>query len=64
MHLEGACITCSSCVKVLGMTVDFDLKFDKHISDLGDKVSKKINALCQVTGYAFRKTKDCNENVC
>ena len=46
------------------MTVDFDLKFDKHISDLGDKVSKKINALCQVTGYVFRKTKDCNENVC
>ena len=25
--------------------------FDKHISDLCDKVSKKINALCRVTGY-------------
>ena len=27
------------------------LKFDKHISDLCDKVSTKINALCRVTGF-------------
>ena len=41
VHLEGACITSSSREKVLGITIDFDLKFDKHISDLCDKVSKK-----------------------
>ena len=41
VHLEGACITSSSREKVLGITKDFDLKFDKHISDLCDKVSKK-----------------------
>ena len=28
-----------------------EIKFDKHVSDLCDKVSKKINALCRVTGY-------------
>ena len=58
--LEGACIMSSSCEKLLGMTIDSDLKFDKyisdlkfdkHISDLCNKVSKKINALCRVTGY-------------
>ena len=51
VHLEGACIMFSSCEKLLGITIDSDLKFDKHISDLYDKVSKKINALCGVTGY-------------
>ena len=51
VHLEGACITSSSCGKLLGITIDSDLKFDKNISDLCDKVSKKINALCRVTGY-------------
>ena len=51
VHLERACITSSSCEKLLGITVDSDLKFDKHMSDLCNKVSKKINALRRVTGY-------------
>ena len=51
IDVQGACITSSSCEKLLGITIDSDLKFDEHISDLCDKVSKKINALCRVTGY-------------
>ena len=55
VHLEGACITSISCEKLLGITIDSALKFDKHISDLRDKVSKKkkkkIDALCPVTAY-------------
>ena len=51
VRLEGACISSSSCEKLLRITIDSDLKFDKRISDLCDKVSKKINALCRVTGY-------------
>ena len=51
VHLEGACITSSSCEKLLGITIDCDLTSDKHISDLCDKVSKKINTLCQVTAF-------------
>ena len=46
VHLEGACITSSLCEKLLGITIDSDLTFDKHISDLCNKVNKKINALC------------------
>ena len=42
---------CSSCENLFGITMNPDLKFDKHISDLCDKVSKKLNALCQVTDY-------------
>ena len=41
VHLEGACITPTSCEKLLGITIDSALKFDKHISDLCDKVTKK-----------------------
>ena len=36
---------------LLGITVESDLKFYKPIYDLCNKVSKKINALCRVTGY-------------
>ena len=42
---------CSSCENLFGITINPDLKFDKHISGLCDKVSKKLNALCQVTDY-------------
>ena len=34
VHLEGACVTSSSCEKLVGIRIDSDLKFDKHISDL------------------------------
>ena len=53
MHLERVCITSSSCGKLLGIKIDCDLKFDKYISELRDKVSKKTNVLveCRVTGY-------------
>ena len=44
LHLEGESITSSSCEKLRGIKIDSDLKFDKHIFDLGDKGSKKINA--------------------
>ena len=57
VHLEEACITPRSCEKLLGITIDPDLKLDKHISDLCHKCSKKINALCRVTGYTSLETR-------
>ena len=51
VHLEGACITSSSCKKLLGITKDSDLKFDQNISDLCNKGSKNINALCRIRSY-------------
>ena len=32
------------------MTINSDLKCDKHIYDLCDKVRKKLNALCRIEG--------------
>ena len=51
MFLERACITSNSCENLIGITIDSDLKFGKHISDLCNKVSKNTHALFQVTGY-------------
>ena len=51
MLLEGACITSNSREKVIGITIDFDLKFGKVISDLCNKICKNTNALYRVTGY-------------
>ena len=51
VHLEGACIGFGLCENFLEITIDSNLKFDKRVSDLCDKVSKKINASCRVTGY-------------
>ena len=51
MCIEGACVTLSSCEKLLGITNSSDLKFDKDISDLCDKVNENRNTWCRVTGY-------------
>ena len=50
MHLEETQVTSSSSEKLLGITIDSDLKFDRHISNLYNRVTKK-NALWRVTGY-------------
>ena len=50
----GLYYTSSLCEKLIGIIIASDLKFDRHISDLCYKVSKKVNGLCKVTGY--RKT--------
>ena len=60
VHLEGACITSSSCEKLLGIPIDSDLKFGRHISDFSDKVSKKKKKMPSYRLYVFRKTQDCN----
>ena len=41
VYLKGACITSSSCEKLLGITIDSDLKFRKNISDFPIKLAKK-----------------------
>ena len=56
VHLEGACITSSSCEKLLGITIDSDLKFDKHISDLCDKLGKNKCIMLSYRLHIFRKT--------
>ena len=50
MHFEGACIISSK--KLLGININSELKFNKHIPDLCNKAGKmKANTSCLVTGY-------------
>ena len=51
VDLEGACITSNECEKLLEIKIDSSLKFGKYISYFWNKISKQLNALCQVTGY-------------
>ena len=44
--------------KLLGITFDCKLKFNKHIEDICQKASKKLNALARLTPY-MRTTKKC-----
>ena len=44
-------IPCSNEVKLLGITIDNELKFKKHIEDLCKKASYKLHALRRIRGY-------------
>ena len=37
--------------KLLGVTIDSDLKFDIHINNLCKKATQKLNALARISGY-------------
>ena len=41
----------SKCEKLLGINFDHKLNFDKHLSELCKKASRKINALSRITPY-------------
>ena len=37
--------------KLLGVTIDSDLKFDIHVNNLCKKATQKLNALARISGY-------------
>ena len=49
--INGKIIPCSNEVKLLGITIDNELKFKKHIEDLCKKASYKLYALRRIRGY-------------
>jgi len=38
-------------VKLLGVTIDNELKFDKHVSELCNKASRKLSCLIRMSSY-------------
>jgi hypothetical protein len=44
-------ITCEENVKLLGITVDSHLNFDKHISEICKKASQQLNILKRIGKY-------------
>jgi hypothetical protein len=41
-ELKGNRIECENDVKLLGVTIDYELKFDKHISDICKQILNNI----------------------
>ena len=53
-YLKGNKITCKENVKLLGITVDSHLNFDKHISEICKKASQQLNILKRIGKYLNR----------
>ena len=46
----------SNDVKLFGITLDNNLKFDKHVSNISSKTNRKLSALTRVTKFLpFKK---------
>ena len=48
-NIDGNIIECTDYAKLLGVTFDWQLKFDKHVDDICVKASKQINALSRLS---------------
>ena len=51
LNVNGKIIPCSNEVKLLGITVDNQLKFKKHIDELCKKAPYKLHVLRGIRGY-------------
>ena len=51
IQIANTTIKCSQSEKKLGVILDNQLKFDKHIENICQKASRKSNALARVTNY-------------
>ena len=52
--LENEIIECDTSVKLLGVTIDNNLKFTEHISKMCKKISSKLHALMRISNYMTR----------
>ena len=51
LNVAGKVIPSSSEVKLLGITIDYDLKFSTHINELSRKTSYNFHALQRIRRY-------------
>ena len=51
INVNGKIIPCSNEVKFLGITIDNERKFKKHIEDLCKKASYKLHALRRINAH-------------
>ena len=51
INLNGTKLASSSYEKLLGILIDCDLSFDKHIKSLCRKAGQKLNALARISNY-------------
>jgi hypothetical protein len=55
--LNGSKINCDDEVKLLEITVDFKLDFNKHISSIGKKAARQLNVLKRIGSNLSRLAK-------
>ena len=55
--LDGTEIKCEESVKLLGVTFDCMLNFDKHTSNIYKKAARQINVLLRLSKYLSTETK-------
>ena len=53
----GSEIKCEDSVKLLGVTIDFKLNFEIHISNICRKAARQINVLLRIGKYLSLETK-------
>ena len=51
IQIANTTIKCSQSEKMLGIILDNQLKFDKHVENICQKASRQLNALARVTNY-------------
>ena len=44
-------------VKLLGIKIDMQFTFNSHVSDLCQKTSRQVNALCRLRNVASKESK-------
>ena len=55
--IEDAIINSDSYIKVLGVTLDKDLNFNMHVSNICKKASMQINALKRISNHLNEKSR-------
>ena len=50
-QIENSTIKCSKVKKLLGVHIDYKLKFDTHVETICKKTHRKLNALSRITNY-------------
>ena len=50
-------VKCEDSIKLLGVTIDYMLNFNLHISDICNKAAWQINVLCMLSRYLSTETK-------
>ena len=53
LNLNGLEIKCEDSVKLLGVTFDYVLNFDIHISNICKKAARQINVLLRLRKYVL-----------
>ena len=51
-YIESANISCDEVVKLLGIDIDYQLNFDKHIKNICSKASQQLSVLKRI-GWVF-----------